>query len=163
MMKRACAGCPISGRLMPRKYPRSLLALVVASVLAAHAVSADALPAIGSRARIQAQGLEPGWHEGMFNRTRTEPPCYVVLVFKPRSSRTAAMQTSSIVPVEDITRLEVHAGVTQPLQDWAGLPSTDSSGERWQNVAPEVLREANKKCRRPPPARPAPAPARSGG
>ncbi len=148
---------------MQVKYRHIVTACLVSLALGSTAAYTDLLPTVGSRVRIQAKLLDAGWHEGMFNGTRTEPPCYVVLIFKPRGSRTAAIQASVIVPVQDISYLDVHTGTKTPLQDWAGLPSADSSEEHWQRVAPDVLREVNKACPHASPMHPAPSQSKPAG
>jgi hypothetical protein len=81
----------------------------------------------------------------MFNATRTQPACSVIIFFKPRSSRTAAIEQSSTIYVRDVTALEVYTGAQQPIQDWAGV-AADSAAEVWQPVTRETLLKASGIC-----------------
>ncbi|HKW91647.1 MAG TPA: hypothetical protein VJX92_07090 [Methylomirabilota bacterium] len=124
-----------------------LLAALLATGMAPAASAGDLLPAIGARVRIQAEVLGPGWHDGMFTQTRVPAACYEVLIFKPRFSRTAAMEWAATVFIEHVTALEVDAGPRQPMQDWVGMPSTGPSVDRWRPVPLEGLRDADVRCR----------------
>ena len=88
---------------MGADYRPLMVALLTVWVLASPAGAADMRPTIGSRVRVQANVLGPGWHEGMFNATRTEPACYVIVFFKPRSSRTAVIELSSTIYVRNVS------------------------------------------------------------
>ena len=130
---------------MGADYRPLVAALLTVWVLESPAHAADMRPTIGSRVRVQAKPLGPGWHEGMFNTTRTEPACSVIIVFKPRSARTAAIELSSTMYMRDVTALEVYTGAQQPIQDWAGV-AAESAADAWQSVTPEVLLQASGVC-----------------
>ena len=119
--------------------------------------AADMRPTIGRRVRVQANALSPGWHEGMFNATRTEPACYVIVFFKPRSSRTAAIELSSTVYVRDVSALHVYTGEQQPIQDSAGV-AAESAADVWPPVPPAVLLKASGVCSPATPELPVPLP-----
>ena len=118
---------------MRTDYRTFVAALLAVWVLASAADAADIRPTIGSRVRVKALALGPGWHEGMFNRTRTEPACSIVVFFKPRPSRTDALEASSTIYVRDVTALEVYTGAPQPFQDWA-VVAPETSPHLWQRV-----------------------------
>jgi hypothetical protein len=145
---------------MGSDYRPLMAALLTIWVFASPAHAADMRPTIGSRVRVQAKTLGPGWHEGMFNATRTEPACSVIIFFKPRSSRTAAIEQSSTFYVRDVTVLEVYTGAQQPIQDWAGIPA-ESAADVWQPVTQETLHKASGVCGPATPGPPVPLP--SGG
>mgnify|MGYP001561550647 CR=1 FL=1 len=130
---------------MRTDYRTFVAALLAVWVLASAADAADIRPTIGSRVRVKALALGPGWHEGMFNRTRTEPACSIVVFFKPRPSRTDALEASSTIYVRDVTALEVYTGAPQPFQDWA-VVAPETSPHLWQRVTPEALRKVSGVC-----------------
>jgi hypothetical protein len=66
----------------------------------------ELLPRIGARVRVLASVLGPGWHAGMFNRLRVEPPCYWILIFAPGQIR----RVTATLSVRDLERLEEAAG-----------------------------------------------------
>jgi hypothetical protein len=130
---------------MGSDYRPLMAVLLTVWVFASAAHAADMRPTIGSRVRVQAKTLGPGWHEGMFNATRTEPACSVIIFFKPRSSRTAPIEQSSTFYVRDVNALEVYAGAQQTIQDWAGV-AAESAADLWQPVTRETLRKASGVC-----------------
>jgi hypothetical protein len=102
----------------------------------------DGLPPLGARVRVRTGGAS--WEEGMLDRTRTEPACYVVLLFKPRAIPTAPVEVASSVPFREVTALEVDRGELASIRSWAGLPAP--SGTSWQSVSLKVLLEAGAGC-----------------
>ena len=112
---------------MRTDYRTFVAALLAVWVLASAADAADIRPTIGSRVRVKALALGPGWHEGMFNRTRTEPACSIVVFFKPRPSRTDALEASSTIYVRDVTALEVYTGGAAAVSGLGGRRSRDIS------------------------------------
>jgi hypothetical protein len=127
--------------------PTVLVAALFTAATACAAPAADLLPEVGTRVRIQADALGPGWHEGLFSHTRVPRICYDVLIFKPRRSRTAAMEWAATVPIERVTALEVDTAPQRPMQEWVGLPATDPAGDPWRPVPLGRLRDANAGCR----------------
>jgi hypothetical protein len=99
-----------------------------------------AVPAIGARVRIVAPGLGPGWRVGMFNRTRQEPPCYLVLLFDPGPIRRVA----ATVPLAAVARLQVS---TRPPGPGPADPDPGAAaldGEAWAEVALDAARAASR-------------------
>ena len=138
---------------MGADYRPLIVALLTVWMLTSPADAADMRPTVGSRVRVQANALGPGWHEGMLSATRTEPACFMIIFFKPRSSRTAAIELSSTIYVRDVTALHVYTGAQQPIQDWAGV-AAESAADVWHPVPPAVLLKASGVCG---PATPEPA------
>jgi hypothetical protein len=93
------------------------------------------VPAIGSRVRIQSPELGTGWRVGMFNQTRLEPPCYIVLLWDPGPTR----RLSATVPVELVTRMQLssEAGMTAAVDNEA---AASIDGERWREVQMDSMR-----------------------
>jgi hypothetical protein len=80
----------------------ALLAVGAVAGGAAPSVAADGgTPQIGARVRVQVSGLWPGWHMGVFNRLRVEPPCYRVLVFGPTH------HVERMLSIREIERIQV--------------------------------------------------------
>jgi hypothetical protein len=80
--------------------------------------------------------LGPGWRVGMFNRTRQEPPCYLVQLFDPGMTRNVVVT----VPVQAATKLQVsklYPGA--PASPDPGAAAFD--GEKWID-APLTLAQA---------------------
>ena len=116
-----------------------LIALTTVSLFGAAPVRAQA-DLVGRRVRVQAPELGSGWHEAVFNRRRTEPACYLVLVLRPRASRTAAIEIAAPVGLKDLERLAVFTGPASPMQDWAGRIPTAASEKDWREIDVDVLR-----------------------
>ena len=70
----------------------------------------DLLELLESRVRIQTPVLGPGWHEGLLNRERREPPCYMILTFRPRPSSDSPLLPGVTVQLRDVSRLEAYTG-----------------------------------------------------
>lgn len=123
-------------------------ALVLLVGLATDSASAEAVgtdpPAIGSRVRFQSGRPGGEWREGMFNATREEPPCHVVVVFKPRASRRAALEVESTVTPDEITRLQVFVGPRKAMPEWAGIPRSPVPEGAWREAPLPA------KCKRSP-------------
>lgn len=132
------------------RWPASIAAAVVA-ILITHAPTPVAAGGgqdlVGQRVRIQAPALGAGWHEGMFNRTRTEPPCFVVLLFKPRASPSAAIEVAATLPLAGVARLAVFTGAPAAMAAWAGLAGRDASGGDWREVDLATIRPADEGTR----------------
>ncbi len=94
------------------------------------------VPELGARVRVMVPRLGPGWRVGTFNRTRQEPPCYLVQLFDPGPTRNVAVT----VPVQAVTRLQVS-------QLYPGAPPSPDpgaaafDGERWADM-PLALAQA---------------------
>jgi hypothetical protein len=104
--------------------------------------SIEAVPAIGARVRVVVPRLGPGWRTGMFNRTRQEPPCYLVLLFHPGPVRRIA----DTVHIGAVTRLQMSTlypgdGPADPDPGAAG-----HDGEGWQEVAIDPLKALGRHC-----------------
>jgi hypothetical protein len=123
-----------------------LIFLVIVSGSTSGAPGSDSARPVGGRVRVKAERLRSGWHEGVFSRTRSEPPCYVVVIFKPRSSAGAAIRHSATVPIRDVSRLQLFTGPEQALGAWAGLPGATDGDALWRDVATSVLAEAKRAC-----------------
>lgn len=98
--------------------------------------SLGSIPEVGARVRVMVPRLGPGWRVGTFNRTRQEPPCYVVQLFDPGLTRNVAVT----VPVQAVTKLQVsklYSGA-QPSPD-PGAAAFD--GEKWVDM-PLALAQA---------------------
>jgi hypothetical protein len=109
---------------------------------AARPAPVEGAPAIGARVRVIVPGLGPGWRTGMFNRTRQEPPCYLVLLFHPGSGRRIAVT----MHVRAVTRLQLST-----LYPGNGPADPDPAaaaheGEDWREVALDDVRAAGRHC-----------------
>jgi hypothetical protein len=123
----------------------ALIALVTWLPSLVTAASRDLLHLVLSRVRIQSPQLGPGWHEGLFNRERREPPCYVILTHDPRPSSDSPLR-GRVIPLRGVSRLEVYTGPISSIQEWAGRQSPDLQQDSlWQPIPPDVL-EANRHC-----------------
>ena len=86
-------------------------------------------PNLGELVRFVAPNLGPGWHIGMFNRVRVEPPCYVVLLF----SMDGEYRWSETLSLADLRHLQVHRIYDDQFP----------SRETWEDVAgPEYWLDA---------------------
>ena len=133
-------------------HPRSawllvlLTAFVVQSAAAANRESQDLRWLLEQRVRIQSPALGPGWHEGLLNRQRNEPPCYVVVVWKARSSLESSLEVQNLVELSVVSDLEAYSGPRTPLSSWAGRNSKEASNRSlWQVIPREVL-DLNRHC-----------------
>jgi hypothetical protein len=128
----------------------ALLMLVLVDAMAAPGTvaqsqtGADLFLLVGARVRVLAPRLGEGWHIGMFNRLRVEPPCYRILLFAPAGSG----RISATLSVRDFTRIQVSIlgdGRTRP---YTLEPNQDlNSKEDWRDVPLETLSEAERSCR----------------
>ncbi len=118
----------------------------LATIVAVASFAATGVPSIGAGVRFQANELGAGWHRGFFNQRRTVPPCYLVMVFEPRSSRDASLRVKHIIPVARIHRLQVTSVPGTSMQEWDGLapPGVSENGWREINLAP--LQPAEGEC-----------------
>ena len=101
-----------------------------------------AIPAYGARVRFIAPELGPGWRVGMFNQTRQNPPCYLVVVFNPGSERTYAAS----VYAASIVRLQVST-----LYDGSAAADPDPSaaayeGELWMDAPLDSMKASGRAC-----------------
>jgi hypothetical protein len=83
----------------------------------------------------------------MFNRTRTEPPCFVVLLFKPRASLSAAIEVAATLPLAGVARLAVFTGAPAAMAAWAGLAGPDAAEGDWRQVDLATIRPADEGTR----------------
>lgn len=98
--------------------------------------SFGSIPEVGARVRVMVPRLGPGWRVGMFNRTRQEPPCYLVQLFDPGLIR----RVSVTVPVQAVTKLQVsrlYPGAQQSPDPGAAA----FDGEKWVDT-PLALAQA---------------------
>lgn len=101
---------------------------------------------LGHRVRIRSAALGPGWHEGLFNRQRREPACYVVIVWKPRPLANSAIQAQSIVELKAVSELHAYSGPRTAMSAWAGRESGELSDDSlWQPV-PRAVLDRNSGC-----------------
>ena len=98
------------------------------------------------RVRIQSAALGPGWHEGLLNRQRREPACYVVIVWKPRPLPNSAIQAERIIELKGVSELQAFSGPWTPMATWAGRQSGEVSDDSlWRPIARAVL-DSNQEC-----------------
>ncbi len=127
----------------------TVLSLVLGSFDLACAASPDLRRLVERRVRIQSPTLGARWHEGLFNRLRREPPCYVVLTFKPRPSSDAPLQSEAIVSLRDVSHLEAYTGRASNMSEWAGRQhGALALDAAWQSVSADTL-DANNDCLEP--------------
>jgi hypothetical protein len=119
-------------------------ALGALSLAAQSQTSADTLPPVGARVRVLAPRLGEGWHIGMFNRLRVEPPCYRVLLFSPTGSR----RITATLSVHDLRGIQVSTLYDGQTRPYKFDPDAElDSKESWREVSMEVLAEAERNCR----------------
>lgn len=110
---------------------------------AAGAAEPGPLPAVGALVRVEAPRLGPGWHVGMFNRLRIEPPCYRVVIF----ARDGSNRVTDTLGMEEIERLQAHLvfkgrkKVASPRVLGGGEVSDD-----WAEVSMDLLRATITQC-----------------
>lgn len=105
-------------------------------------VPGNPLPEIGSRIRVTAPSLNPGWHIGKLNRFRVEPICYTILIFgSPGKNEVTAMFT-----LGEISQIQVSNLYNDGRANYdPTMPSHPD--EKWSDMSLEALRSANK-CRK---------------
>ena len=81
---------------------------------------------------------DTSWRYGMFNRTRTEPPCFVVLLFGPNRTYIRSVSIDSI-QVLQFTR----SATASPDDPFDGPPAV---GERWTDVPRDSVDAARAQC-----------------
>ena len=134
---------------MRARYEWSLVlagALLAQTPLAENQGSQDLHALLEHRVRIQSAALDPGWHEGLLNRQRREPACYVVIAWKPRPLPNSAIRAESIVELKAVTELQAYTGPRTPMATWAGRQSRELSDDSlWRPIARAVL-DKHKDC-----------------
>ena len=100
-------------------------------------VPSTQLPEIGSRVRVTAPKLEPGWHVGMLNRLRIEPICYVILIFESSNKLNVTLTLNEIAQIQVSTLYDKGFGGYDPSNPLY-------AHEQWTDVSLEALRAANK-------------------
>ena len=125
---------------------KKLLVLIVSLLIplwsrAQHTAPNGQLPEIGSRVRVTAPMLAPGWHVGMLNRLRVEPVCYVILIFESSNKLKASLTLNEITEIQLSTLYDKGFGGYDPSNPLY-------RNESWTDVSLEALRAANK-CRKP--------------
>lgn len=109
-----------------------------------HAQETHLLPLtsrVNSRVRAIETGPDSSWRYGMLNRFRSEPPCFVVMLFGP------GMRLQREISLQDVRRLQLSTyfdGSRGPVP-WADTMSV--SGEEWWEVPSDTLRAAVETCR----------------
>lgn len=116
---------------------------IVALLVPAPAVQSEErnVPAVGALVRVVAPSLGAGWHYGMFNRTRTEPPCYLVLTFHSDGTN----RIKRTLMFTDINKLQVHKtydGVAK-MAPFTGGKQTWGEQD-WREIPVKLLREINR-------------------
>lgn len=102
---------------------------------------------LSHRVRIRSAALGLGWHEGLFNRQRREPACYVVIVWKPRPLANSAIEAQSIVELKAVSELQAYSGSRTPMSAWAGRQSGELSDDSLWRSVPRAVLDRNKDCR----------------
>lgn len=121
-------------------YILILVLLIPLSNYAQDKVPSSQLPQIGSRVRVAAPKLAPGWHVGMLNRLRVEPVCYVILIFESSNKLKASLTLNEITEIQLSTLYDKGFGGYDPSNPLY-------RNESWTDVSLEALRAANK-CRK---------------
>ncbi len=125
--------------------PLLLLIFPFVSIFPASAgeTGSPALPAVGALVRVEASRLGPGWHVGMFNRLRVEPPCYRVVIF----ARDGSNRITHTLRVEEIERMQSHL-VYDGREKVA--PSRVLTGDKvsddWAEVSVDALWATAEQC-----------------
>jgi hypothetical protein len=134
---------------MRARYEWSLVllgAFLVQMPLAETPESEDLQALLDHRVRIQSAALDPGWHEGLLNRQRREPACYVVIVWKPRPLPNSAIQVETIVELKAVSQLQAYSGSWTPTATWAGRQSGELSDNSLWRPIPRVVLDRNRAC-----------------
>lgn len=100
------------------------------------------VPDVGARVRVIVPELGPGWRVASFNRTRQEPPCYLVLIFSPSHDRTVA----ATVYARAIVRMQVstlYRGDSAADRDPAAAAY---EGERWLDASLDSASRSGRDC-----------------
>ena len=129
-----------------RLRPLGWLALVLGmsdSPARLHAQQTRLLPLtsrVNSRVRAAEWGPDSSWRYGMLNRFRSEPPCFVVMLFGP------GMRVQREIPLRAVRRLQLSTyfdGSRGPAP-WADTMTV--AGEEWWEVPADTLRVAVATC-----------------
>lgn len=122
-----------------------LMSLAFAAAVPTQAVrAAEPLPAVGARVRVLAPTLGPGWHTGMFNRLRVEPPCYRIIIFAPGPTR----RVERTLSVRELERLQVSTVYDGQTRFEPAEPDEQAYvNEGWRDVSLEALWVAERRCR----------------
>ncbi len=101
----------------------------------------DTIPPIGARVRVVVPQLGAGWRVGMFNRTRQEPPCYLVLL--PDTS--PIHRVAVTIAIRAATHLQINrlrAGdISEP-----GPSASRFDKETWRDVRLEPVQATGHNC-----------------
>ena len=108
--------------------------------------SQDLRAILDRRVRIQSAALKPGWHEGLFVHWRREPPCYGVMVWKPRSSPNSGLQLESIIELKALSALQAYSGPQTPWISWAGRQSSELFDDSLWRPVPRAVADAHREC-----------------
>lgn len=121
-------------------------AFAIQTAAAANPESGDLHWLLEQRVRIQSPALGPGWHEGLFNRQRREPPCYVVVIWKPRPSPESSLQAETVIALSVVSELQAYSGPRTPVSAWAGRKSTEASDDSLWQLIPRGALDRNRDC-----------------
>lgn len=97
---------------------------------------------IGARVRILVPQLGRGWRVGMFNQTREEPPCYLVLLMHPGPTRRIA----ATVPIGAVSRLQVSTLYPGNVNLDPDPAAASYDNESWTEVAVDPLKNTGRRC-----------------
>jgi len=129
---------------MPVGRRTAACALLLGALLACERTApVTGVPPIGARVRILSPRLGTGWHVGMFNQTRMEPACYVVLLMDAAPVR----QLRAMVPVQIVTRMQLSSepAMTAAIDNTA---ADSIAGERWRDVRLDSIQNTRPDCSR---------------
>ncbi len=99
------------------------------------------VPEVGTLVRVRILRLGSGWHFGMFNRLRVEPPCFrVVLLHYDGTNR-----IKEIIAMEEIEQLQAHIVYNGSSQKAPILDTTQKWNEEdWRDIRINLLQEINR-------------------
>ena len=106
-------------------------------------IESGPLPSTGALVRVEAPRLGPGWHVGMFNRLRLEPPCYRVVIF----ARDGSNHITHTLGIEEIQRLQFH--LVYDGRKMVAPPRALGGGkvsDEWAEVSMDALRATVAQC-----------------
>ena len=99
-----------------------------------------AVPEVGALVRVMIPRLGSGWHYGMFNRLRVEPPCYRVVIFHNNGTN----QIKEILAMKEIEQLQAHVIYNGISQKAPILDATQKwNDEDWRDISINLLQELN--------------------
>ncbi len=117
------------------------LSLVISGV--AKTAKPGSLPVVGALVRVEAPWLGTGWHVGIFNRLRVEPPCFRVVIF----ARNGSSRVAHMLGIQELERMQVHLVYNRenkiaPAEALAGGRVSDD----WAEVLMDMLQASVAHC-----------------